>query len=148
MRFTHLCNPHAYQDTECFHPQKDGSHPFRPPPTRAEWLRCPHFFCRGLVLPLLGLHVAGSYSVSCSVFSLFRAACFRVLPWCEIYQQFILFLGFPGGASDKKPACQSWSHKRCGFDPWVGKTPWRRAWKPTPVFHGQKTLWAIVHRVV
>ena len=29
-----------------------------------------------------------------------------------------------------------------GFDPWVGKIPWRRAWQPTPVFlpgesHGQ-----------
>ena len=21
---------------------------------------------------------------------------------------------------------------RCGFDPWVGKIPWRRAWQPTP----------------
>ena len=21
-----------------------------------------------------------------------------------------------------------------GFHPWVGKTPWRRAWQPTPVF--------------
>ena len=31
------------------------------------------------------------------------------------------------------------------FDPWVGKTPWRRAWQPTPVFspgesHGQRSL--------
>ena len=30
-----------------------------------------------------------------------------------------------------------------GFDPWVGKIPWRRAWKPIPVFlpgesYGQK----------
>ena len=35
--------------------------------------------------------------------------------------------------------------KRCGFDPWVGKIPWRRAWQPTPVFlpresHGQRSL--------
>ena len=22
---------------------------------------------------------------------------------------------------------------RHGFDPWVGKIPWRRAWQPTPV---------------
>ena len=34
---------------------------------------------------------------------------------------------------------------RCGFDPWVGKIPWRRAWQPTPVFlpgesHGQRNL--------
>ena len=34
---------------------------------------------------------------------------------------------------------------RCGFNPWVGKIPWRRAWQPTPVFspgesHGQRSL--------
>ena len=34
---------------------------------------------------------------------------------------------------------------RCGFDPWVGKIPWRRTWQPTPVFlpgasHGQRSL--------
>ena len=39
--------------------------------------------------------------------------------------------GFPGGASGKEPACQC---KRGTFDPWVGKIPWRRAWKSTPVF--------------
>ena len=32
-----------------------------------------------------------------------------------------------------------------GFDPWVGKIPWRREWQPTPVFwpgefHGQRSL--------
>ena len=32
-----------------------------------------------------------------------------------------------------------------GFDPWVGKIPWRRAWQPTSVFlpgesHGQRSL--------
>jgi len=34
---------------------------------------------------------------------------------------------------------------RLGFDPWVGKIPWRREWHPTPVFlpeqsHGQRIL--------
>ena len=34
---------------------------------------------------------------------------------------------------------------RHGFDPWVEKIPWRRAWPPTPVFllgesHGQGSL--------
>ena len=36
-------------------------------------------------------------------------------------------------------------HKRGGFDPWAGKTPWRRKRQPTPVllsgqFHGQRSL--------
>ena len=50
----------------------------------------------------------------------------------------------PGGASGKEPACQYRSHKRRGFDPWVGKIPWRRTRQPTPVFlpgesHGQRS---------
>ena len=43
-------------------------------------------------------------------------------------------MGFPGGTSGKEPACQCRRCERCGFDPWVGKIPWRRTWKPTPVF--------------
>ena len=55
-----------------------------------------------------------------------------------------LYSGFPGGIS-KDPACQCRRHKRRGFNPWVGKIPWRRAWQPTPVFlpggsHGQTGL--------
>ena len=42
--------------------------------------------------------------------------------------------GFPGGDTDKEPACQLSRRERCRFDPWVGKVPWRRAWQPTPVF--------------
>ena len=36
--------------------------------------------------------------------------------------------------SGKEAACQSERCKRLGFDPWVRKIPWRRAWQPTPVF--------------
>ena len=48
--------------------------------------------------------------------------------------------------SGKESTCQ---HRRQGFDPWVGKIPWRRKWQPTPVFlprksHGQRTWWAAV----
>ena len=58
----------------------------------------------------------------------------RMNAWC-----------FPGGASGKELACQCRRHKRQGFDPWVGKIPWRREWQPTPVFlpgesHGQRRL--------
>ena len=36
-------------------------------------------------------------------------------------------------------------YRRPGFNPWVGKIPWRRGWLPTPVslsgeFHGQRSL--------
>ena len=30
--------------------------------------------------------------------------------------------------------------RRCGFDPWVRKIPWRRAWKPTAVFLPEESL--------
>ena len=35
--------------------------------------------------------------------------------------------------------------RRCGFEPWVGRIPWRRKWQPTSVFfmgkyHGQRSL--------
>ena len=47
----------------------------------------------------------------------------------------------------KKSACPC---RRLRFNPWVGKTPWRRKWLRTPVFlpvksHGQEAQWATVH---
>ena len=34
-------------------------------------------------------------------------------------------------SSGKESACQC---RRCRFNPWVKKIPWRRAWLPTPVY--------------
>ena len=53
--------------------------------------------------------------------------------------------GFPGGTSGKEPAYRCCRHKRCGFEPWVGKIPWRRARQPTPLLfpgesQGQRSL--------
>jgi len=50
-----------------------------------------------------------------------------------------------GGAVVKYLPTNGRRCKRCEFDPWVGKIPWRRAWQPTPVFltgesHGQRSL--------
>ena len=62
-------------------------------------------------------------------------------------------LDFPGGASDKEPACQYRRRKRHGFHLWVGNVLWRRAWQPTPVFlsgesYGHNSLQSIaLHRV-
>ena len=46
----------------------------------------------------------------------------------------IFIIGFSGGCSGRESSCQCRRHKRHGFNPWVGKAPWRRAWQPTPVF--------------
>ena len=50
--------------------------------------------------------------------------------------------GFPDGVSGKESARQC---RRCRFEPWVGKIPWKRKWQHTPVFlpgisHGQRSL--------
>ena len=51
-------------------------------------------------------------------------------------------LGLPWWLSSKEFTCQC---RTQGFNPWVGKIPWRRKWQPTPVFfsgksHGQRSL--------
>ena len=48
---------------------------------------------------------------------------------------------FPGGTSGKEPACQCSRPKRHGFNPWVRKIPWKRAWHPTPVFLPGESPW-------
>ena len=61
-------------------------------------------------------------------------------------------VGSPGSARGKESACHCRRHKRCRFNHWVGKIPWRREWQLTPVFlsgeyHGWGVWQAIVHRV-
>ena len=50
----------------------------------------------------------------------------------------LAFLGRTSGqkqtTTTKNPTYQFRRPKRCEFNPWVGKIPWRRAWQPTPVF--------------
>ena len=41
------------------------------------------------------------------------------------------FGGFPGGSDGEESACY---YRRCMFDPWVRKIPWRSKWQPTPGF--------------
>ena len=50
--------------------------------------------------------------------------------------------GFCGGFAGKESTCQ---YRRCRFDSWVRKIPWRRTWQPTSVFfpgkfHGQRRV--------
>ena len=48
-------------------------------------------------------------------------------------------------SSSNESACQCKRHRKCRFDPWMGKFPWSRKWQPTPIFllgtsHGQRSL--------
>ena len=49
---------------------------------------------------------------------------------CLSYRERGLFVLFGG----KEPTSQCRRYKRCGFNPWVRKIPWRREWQPVPVF--------------
>ena len=83
--------------------------------------------------------------------------CFRSSPshsliFCYLSQQgggfyfgWPLLWGFPKGSSSIGSTCQSRRWRRCRFNPWVGKIPWKRKWQPNPVFlpgesHGQRSL--------
>ena len=52
------------------------------------------------------------------------------------------FQGFPGDSRGKEFACNAGDLGLIpGFDPWVRKIPWSRAWQRTPVFLPEEFLW-------
>ena len=63
-----------------------------------------------------------------------------ILPWIlgGDFKSDYGYLGLPWGLfwwlSGKEPTCQCKRLKSCGFNPWVRKILWRRAWQPMPVF--------------
>ena len=70
-----------------------------------------------------------------SIHGIFQA---RVLEWGAIAFS-------AGGASGKELTCQCRRHKRHGFNPCIGKIPWRRKWQPTSALlpgesYGQRSL--------
>ena len=80
----------------------------------------------------------------------FLAAAFRGY---SAFRGYPTLRDFPRGLSGKEPTCWCRRCKRCGFDSWVGKIPWRGEWQPTLVHlpgesHGQRNLVGyIVHGV-
>ena len=57
-------------------------------------------------------------------------------PWRRDRLPTLVFMGFPGGSDGKESALQP---GRPGFDPWVGKIPWRRVW----LTHSSILAWRI-----
>jgi len=70
----------------------------------------------------------------------FRLQCMKVKSETEVTQLCLplcLLLcpwDFPGKSTGVECHCLLWRCRRRGFNPWVGKIPWRRKWQPTPVF--------------
>ena len=66
----------------------------------------------------------------------------RILPPAGVGWPGKLLHGLPWWLSGKESACKC---RRCRFNPWVRKIPWKRRWQPTLVFlpgksHGQRSL--------
>ena len=85
------------------------------------------------------VHGISKQFMSCSVLSLLKWSPISMKPsFSHWFLSFFFHL--------YHTACsQCRRHKRCGFDPWVGKIPWRRKWQTTPVFlpgeaRGQRSL--------
>ena len=79
-------------------------------------------------------------------FMLFRCGLgLQIYPWLTPYRVSQMAL------VNKEPIYQRRRPKRRKCNPWVRKTPWRRAWQSTPVFlpeepRGQRSLTGTVHR--
>ena len=78
---------------------------------------------------------AGERLKLCSVFPTSVSLLF---PWASGYTSRSPSFGFPRWVSGKESTCQC---RKCGFDPWVEKIPWRRSWQPTPVFLPGESPW-------
>ena len=56
----------------------------------------------------------------------------------SIFFPAVLILGLPWWLNGKESTCQ---FRRCRFNTWVRKIPWRRKWQPTLVFLPGKPHW-------
>ena len=91
---------------------------------------------------ILFTHSSGNRDVS------HRESNFRFELLCTLSNKINLLhrsQGFPAGSVFTEAACQCKRCKRCGFDRWVRKIPWRRKWHLTPrllpgKFHEQRNL--------
>ena len=59
----------------------------------------------------------------------------------ELFKATLQLEGFPVGTSGKEYSGQCRRHERRGFNPWIGTTPWKRAWKPIPVILAWRSPW-------
>ena len=88
----------------------------------------------------LSLHQQGLESQCVGLLYLGVLGKASLLSW-PFYPHLRMHVGFPGGTSGKEPACQCGRQETPGFNPWVGKIPWRRKWQPTPGFSSWRILW-------
>ena len=81
--------------------------------------------------PTREVHILQSVTLNYHPKSIVHSCCWTFHGFGQVYND---LWGSPGTINYKELACQDRRHKRCRFNPWVGKIPWRRAWQPTSVF--------------
>ena len=92
-----------------------------------EWLPafCTLRYCKSLLHCLSWVHGQGrALKVPSALVPWFNS------DW-EDPSEYLSGIGLPWWPGGKESTCQC---RRCAFDPWSGKIPWRREWQPTPVF--------------
>ena len=59
----------------------------------------------------------------------------RIIHTISVFHLLIIrYVWIPRWLRGKESACQCRRGKRCNFNTWVRKNPWRRKWQPTLVF--------------
>ena len=140
--FHHCCIIHCSKSPLFF--TCSSLHPY--PPLSNPWQ--PLFCClyKSFILSrMLCIQNHTVWSLSRLV-SFIQQYAFKVPSHLFIACQLILFLSLNPWWLGKESTCQC---RRHGFDPQVGKIPWRRKWQPTPVFllgnpMDRGAWWAIV----
>ena len=75
----------------------------------------------------------------CTMFLLLWVSLFKSHSFLQILVPMIAsIMDFPGGSVGKSLCLQC---GRPGFEPWVGKIPWRRKWQSTPGLLPRKSHW-------
>ena len=93
----------------------------------AEWLGIWDGGIKRIVFWLVGAQMSADFDL----WELFSLLCLDHLRMDVVYT-------YPSWLSGNISACQC---RRCRFNPWVGKIPWRRKWQPSPgKSHGQSSL--------
>ena len=104
-----------------------------------------HLFSFNLPAPLNLKCISGRQCVVSSLLFLRILAYWVKCLVTHIQLPYKVRFGLPRWLSGKESTCQCRRLRRCKFDPWVGKIPWRRNWQSTLVFllgkfHGQRSL--------
>ena len=137
---------HVLLNSNALCPQESHYHTLfflRAPHEPQDWARSSSLLFSGCSAVALeaGPKPAFSIFISAEVFPWALFAFLYISAVCVVEISFKFLLLLPCWLSGKESACQCRRHRRRGFNPWVGKIPWRKAWLFLPgKANGQRRL--------